>query len=64
MDRLLAELILHAAKRWMLPVLHLDPVPELAAAVAALAVQEKKGRPKAALFNPDDDGSDGRQCWL
>jgi hypothetical protein len=47
----------------MLPVLHLDPVPELAAAVAALAVQ-KKGRPKAALFNPDDDGSDGRQCWL
>jgi hypothetical protein len=26
----------------MLPVLHLDPVPELAAAVAALAVQKKK----------------------
>ena len=24
----------------------------------------QKSRPKAALFTPDDDGSDGRQCWL
>ena len=34
----LTELILHAGERWMLPVLDLDPVPEPAAAIGALAM--------------------------
>jgi hypothetical protein len=33
-----SELIHHPAKRWMLPVLHLDPAIKPAAAVRAIAV--------------------------
>jgi hypothetical protein len=34
----LTEVILHPGKRWMLPVLHFDPMPEPAATVEALPV--------------------------
>ena len=36
--RILAELILHAAERWMVPVLDLDPTVAAAAAIGALAM--------------------------
>ena len=52
------ELILHPAERRMLPVLDLDPVPEPAAAVGALAVLGDHALQSEQAGMPEQIGSD------
>ena len=44
-----SELILHPAERRMPPVFDLDPMPELAAAIGALAVLGDRGFQQAGI---------------